>query len=172
MRAMSEMDAVCSRTYIFFERSSPPFMRALIVEDDQTIAGFVVKGLREAGFVVDHAADGTSGLALARTDPYDVAIVDLMLPGLDGISLIQSVRREGIKTPVLILSAKQSVDDRVKGLEIGADDYLTKPFAFSELLARVQALIRRATATSATPSTLLTVGDLTLDVLARRAVRA
>jgi two-component system, OmpR family, response regulator len=147
-------------------------MRALIVEDDQTIAGFVAKGLREAGFVVDHAADGTSGLALARTDPHDVAIVDLMLPGLDGISLIQSLRREGIKTPVLILSAKQSVDDRVKGLETGADDYLTKPFAFSELLARVQALIRRASSTSATPSTLLTVGDLTLDVLARRAVRA
>jgi len=147
-------------------------MRALIVEDDQTIAGFVAKGLREAGFVVDHAADGVSGLALARTEPHDVAIVDLMLPGLDGISLIQALRRESIKTPVLILSAKGSVDDRVKGLEIGADDYLAKPFAFSELLARVQALIRRATATAATASTQLTVGDLTLDVLARRAVRA
>src|SRR5215217_7192038 len=166
------MDAAIGRTYIFFERSSPPFMRALIVEDDQTIAGFVAKGLREAGFAVDHAADGVSGLALARTEPHDVAIVDLMLPGLDGISLIQSLRRDGVKTPVLILSAKQSVDDRVKGLEIGADDYLTKPFAFSELLARVQALIRRATTTSASATTELTVGDLTLDVLARRAVRS
>ena len=124
-------------------------MRALIVEDDQTIAGFVARGLREAGFVVDHAADGLSGLALARTEPHDVAVIDLMLPGLDGISLIQSMRRDGIRTPVLILSAKQSVDDRVKGLELGADDYLTKPFAFSELLARVQALIRRATVTTA-----------------------
>jgi two-component system OmpR family response regulator len=146
-------------------------MRALIVEDDQTIAGFVAKGLREAGFVVDVANDGLSGLALARTEPHDIAIVDLMLPGLDGMSLIQSLRRESIKTPVLILSAKQSVDDRVKGLETGADDYLTKPFAFSELLARVQALIRRATATSSSTPSRLSVGDLTLDVMARRAVR-
>ena len=147
-------------------------MRALIVEDDHIIAGFVAKGLKEAGLVVDQAADGVSGLALARTEPHDVAIVDLMLPGLDGISLIQSLRREGIRTPVLILSAKQSVDDRVKGLEIGADDYLTKPFAFAELLARVQALIRRATATSSSTPSRLSVGDLTLDVMARRAVRA
>ncbi len=147
-------------------------MRALIVEDDQTIAGFVAKGLREAGFVVDVANDGVSGLALARTEPHDVAILDLMLPRLDGISLIQSLRREGIRTPVLILSAKQSVDDRVRGLETGADDYLTKPFAFAELLARVQALIRRATATSSSTPSRLSVGDLTLDVMARRAVRA
>ena len=147
-------------------------MRALIVEDDQTIAGFVAKGLREAGFVVDVANDGVSGLALARTEPHDVAILDLMLPRLDGMSLIQSLRREGIRTPVLILSAKQSVDDRVRGLETGADDYLTKPFAFAELLARVQALIRRATATSSSTPSRLSVGDLTLDVMARRAVRA
>jgi two-component system OmpR family response regulator len=144
-------------------------MRALIVEDDPTLAGFVSKGLREAGFVVDHAADGTTGLELARQEPHDVAIVDLMLPGIDGKRLIQTLRREGIRTPVLILSARGSVTDRVEGLEIGADDYLTKPFAFPELLARVHALIRRATA--AAPSTQLTVGDLTLDVLTRRAVR-
>ena len=145
-------------------------MRALIVEDDPTLAGFVSKGLREAGFVVDHAADGTTGLELARGEPHDVAIVDLMLPGLDGKRLIQTLRREGIRTPVLILSARGSVTDRVEGLEIGADDYLTKPFAFPELLARVHALIRRSTASA--PSTQLTVADLTLDVLSRRAVRA
>src|SRR5919107_696189 len=101
-------------------------MRALIVEDDQTIADFVMRGLREAGFVVDHAADGTTGLELARTGGYDAAIVDLMLPGIDGISLIQAVRRAGVRTPVLILSARQSINDRVTGLEIGADDYLVK----------------------------------------------
>ena len=145
-------------------------MRALIVEDDQTIAEFVTRGLREAGFVVDHAADGTSGLELARTGAYDVAIVDLMLPGLDGISLIQSLRRSGVHTPVLILSARQSVNDRVTGLEIGGDDYLVKPFAFPELLARVHALIRRATA-AAPASNQLTVGDLTLDLLTRKAAR-
>lgn len=144
-------------------------MRALIVEDDRTIADFVSRGLKEAGFVVDHAADGPAGLGLARAGGYDVAIVDLMLPGLDGISLIEAMRREGVRTPVLILSARQSVSDRVKGLEIGGDDYLTKPFAFPELLARVQALIRRASGAPA-PSR-LTVGDLTLDLLSRKATR-
>lgn len=145
-------------------------MRALIVEDDPTLAGFVVKGLREAGFVVDAAADGVAGLELARQGPHDVAIIDLNLPLLDGISLIRELRGSGVRTPVLILSARQSVDERVKGLEIGADDYLTKPFAFPELLARVHALIRRASGSGS--STQLTVGDLTLDVLSRRAVRA
>jgi two-component system OmpR family response regulator len=144
-------------------------MRALIVEDDQTIADFVSRGLREAGFVIDHAADGTTGFDLARGGAYDVAIVDLMLPGMDGISLIQSLRREGIRTPVLILSARQSVNDRVAGLEIGGDDYLVKPFAFPELLARVHALIRRATGSPT--SNQLTVGDLTLDLLTRKATR-
>jgi len=144
-------------------------MRALLVEDDPTLAGFVAKGLKEAGFVVDHAADGAVGLEIARSVAHDVAIVDLMLPGMDGITLIERLRREGIRTPVLILSARQSVNDRVQGLETGADDYLTKPFAFAELLARVHALIRRATA--APPSTQLTVGDLTLDLIARRATR-
>jgi two-component system OmpR family response regulator len=145
-------------------------MRALIVEDDQTIADFVSRGLREAGFAVDYAADGPSGLAMAMAGGHDVAVIDLMLPGLDGISLIQSMRREGIRTPVLILSAKQTVNDRVTGLEMGGDDYLTKPFAFPELLARVQALIRRAS--GAPSSRQLTVGDLTLDLLARKAIRA
>ena len=145
-------------------------MRALFVEDDQTIADFVTRGLREAGFVVDHAADGTTGLDLAGTGGYDVAIVDLMLPGMDGISLIQALRRKGIRTPVLILSARQSINDRVTGLEIGGDDYLVKPFAFPELLARVHALIRRASASPT--SNQLTVGDLTLDLLTRKATRA
>lgn len=145
-------------------------VRALIVEDDPTIASFVARGLREAGFTVDEAADGTTGLELARRAPHDVAVVDLMLPGLDGISLIQQIRAAGIRTPVLILSAKQSVNDRVKGLEIGGDDYLTKPFAFPELLARVHALIRRSGSSAPAPAR-LTVGDLSLDLLTRTAVR-
>jgi two-component system OmpR family response regulator len=145
-------------------------MRALIVEDDLTIAEFVARGLRESGFAVDHAADGQTGLDLATTAQYDVAVIDVMLPKLDGLSLIQAMRRRQVTTPVLILSAKPTVDDRVKGLETGGDDYLTKPFAFPELLARVQALIRRATGAPA--STHLSVGDLTLDLMSRRATRA
>jgi two-component system OmpR family response regulator len=129
----------------------------------------VSKGLRESGFAVDEATDGLTGLELARSTPHDVAIIDLNLPRLDGIDLIRKLRADGIRTPVLILSARQSVNDRVTGLEIGGDDYLTKPFAFPELLARVHALIRRASAVA--PSKTLTIADLTLDVLARRAVR-
>jgi two-component system, OmpR family, response regulator len=144
-------------------------MRAVIIEDDVTIAEFVARGLREAGFVVDHAADGESGLELMTSTPYDVAIVDLMLPKLDGLSVIAAMRRRSLRTPVLILSARHTVDDRVKGLETGGDDYLTKPFAFPELLARVQALIRRST--GAPSSTHLTVGDLTLDLMTRHAMR-
>lgn len=145
-------------------------MRVLIIEDDLTIAGFLMKGFKEAGFAVDHAAEGESGLHLATTEPYDVAIVDLMLPRLDGLSVIQRMRERKIRTPVIILSAKHSVDDRVKGLQIGGDDYLTKPFAFSELLARVHALIRRST--GATDSNRLIVGDLTLDLITRKVTRA
>jgi two-component system, OmpR family, response regulator len=145
-------------------------MRALIVEDDARIAEFVGQGLREAGFAVDHASDGDAGLALATGQPYDIAIVDLMLPALDGLSVIQGIRARGVTTPVLILSAKHTVNDRVQGLETGGDDYLTKPFAFPELLARVQALIRRSTGTP--PTTQLTVGDLTLNLMTRRATRA
>jgi two-component system OmpR family response regulator len=144
-------------------------MRALLVEDDATIADFVVRGLREAGFAVDHVADGEAGLTTALQQPYDVAIVDLMLPKRDGLSLIESLRRRGVPTPVLILSARRSVDDRVHGLQSGGDDYLTKPFAFAELLARVQALVRRST--RAPEPTTLTVEDLGLDLLSRRVTR-
>jgi two-component system, OmpR family, response regulator len=144
-------------------------MRVLIVEDDETIASFVVKGLREAGFAADHAGDGQQGLDLAVAQPYDAAVVDLMLPGLDGLGLIRRLRERGIRTPVLILSARRSVDDRVKGLETGGDDYLTKPFAFAELLARVQALIRRSTGTA--EPTRLVVGTLELDLLSRQCRR-
>ena len=137
----------------------------LVVEDDGTISAFVAKGLREAGFVVDTARDGRSALAMATTDPYDLAIVDLMLPELDGLSLIEQLRAQGIGVPVLILTAKRSVDERVEGLQRGGDDYLTKPFAFPELLARVQALLRRP-AGRAEPARLV-VGDLTMDRLRR-----
>ncbi len=145
-------------------------MRALLVEDDATIAEFVGRGLREAGFAVDHEADGEAGRAAALRQPYDVAVVDLMLPRRDGLSLIEELRRRKVMTPVLILSARRSVDDRVRGLQAGGDDYLTKPFAFAELLARVQALLRRSTRV-AEPTT-LTVQDLTLDLLSRRVTRA
>ena len=144
-------------------------MRALLVEDDARIAEFVANGLREAGFVVDHAADGDTGLALASTGQHDVAIVDLMLPHVDGLTVIQRMRQQGVQTPVLILSARHTVDDRVTGLTAGGDDYLTKPFAFPELLARVHALIRRAT--HAPVATVLTVGDLRLDLVAHAATR-
>ena len=145
-------------------------MRALLVEDDASIADFVSRGLRESGFAVDHAADGEAGLEAALSGSHDVAIIDLMLPRRDGLSLIDELRRRGVSTPVLILSARRSVDDRVRGLQAGGDDYLTKPFAFSELVARVQALVRRATR-SPEPTT-LTVGDIALDLLSRRVTRA
>jgi two-component system, OmpR family, response regulator len=144
-------------------------MRVLIVEDDLTIAGFLMKGFKEAGFAVDHASDGETGLHLATTEPYDVAIVDLMLPRLDGLSLIQHMRERKVRTPVIILSAKHTVDDRVKGLQTGGDDYLTKPFAFPELMARVQALIRRAS--GAPEANRLVVGDLALDLITRKVTR-
>jgi two-component system OmpR family response regulator len=144
--------------------------RILLIDDDSLISSFVAKGLKEAGFVIDHASDGEEGLHLALTGSYDVAIVDLMLPKLDGLSLIAELRREKPQIPVMILSAKRTVDDRVKGLQTGSDDYLTKPFAFAELLARVHALMRRVTGT---PSpTRLAIGDLTLDLLSREVVRS
>src|SRR6516165_7619717 len=147
------------------ESSMISAMRVLVVEDDSKIASFVVNGLKQSGFAVDHAAEGEDALFRAQTVSYDAAVVDLMLPKLDGLSLIQRLRSEGIRVPVLILSAKASVDDRVRGLQAGGDDYLTKPFAFSELLARLQALIRRATQTP--EPTRLVVGDLSLDLLSR-----
>jgi two-component system OmpR family response regulator len=144
-------------------------MRLLVVEDDEKIASFIVKGLKQNSYAVDHRADGVEGLALALTVDYDAAVVDIMLPKLDGLSLVQQMRAKKIHLPVLILSAKASVEDRVKGLQAGADDYLTKPFAFSELLARIQALVRRATRT--VEPTQLTAGDLTLDLLTREVRR-
>ncbi len=144
-------------------------MRALIIEDDSTIAEFVARGLREAGFAVDTATDGEQGLTAALDRSYDVAIVDLMLPQRDGLSVIDALRKKGNVTPVLILSARRSVDDRVRGLQAGGDDYLTKPFAFAAFLARIQAPVRRATR-SAEP-TALTVGDISLDLLTRRVIR-
>ena len=144
-------------------------MRILLVEDDAKIASFITKGLKAAGYAVDHAADGEEGLHLALTEPYDTAIIDLMLPKRDGLSLIEKMRKEKIRTPVIILSARGSVDDRVKGLQTVSDDYLTKPFAFSELLARVQALMRSASGLA--EPTRLTVGDLSVNLLTREVTR-
>ena len=144
-------------------------MRILVVEDDKKIAGFVVNGLRQAGFAVDGCHDGDEALLLARSTPYDATVLDLMLPKRDGLSVLQTLRREGVRTPVIILSAKASLDDRIKGLQAGGDDYLTKPFAFSELLARIQALIRRAT--QSTEPTKLTCGELSIDLLTREVTR-
>jgi DNA-binding response OmpR family regulator len=144
-------------------------MRVLLVEDDKKTAAFIAKGLQRAGYAVDHAANGEDGLHLALTEPYDAAIVDVMLPIQDGVGLVEGMRRQGIKTPVILLSAKRTVDDRIRGLQAGGDDYLTKPFAFSELLARVRALIRRAS--NVAEPTSLRVGSLTLDLLRREAVR-
>ena len=143
--------------------------KILVVEDDNKIASFVVKGLKQAGFAVDRCADGEEALAFAQATTYDAAIVDVMLPKLDGLSVVQRMRGRKIRTPVIFLSAKATVEDRVKGLQAGGDDYLTKPFAFSELTARLQALIRRSTQT-VEPSR-LNAGDLSLDLLTREASR-
>jgi two-component system OmpR family response regulator len=145
-------------------------MRILVIEDDKKIASFVVKGLKQNGFAVDHAGDGQTGLGLALATPYDAAVIDIMLPKQDGLSVVQELRARKINLPVIILSAKASVDDRIKGLQSGGDDYLVKPFAFSELLARIQALIRRAT--NATEPTTLSVGDLNLNLVTREVTRA
>lgn len=144
-------------------------MRVLLIEDDLKIASFILKGLKEAGFAADHASDGEDGLHLALTEPYDAAIIDIMLPKIDGLTVIEELRKKGKTTPILILSAKRSVDDRVKGLQKGSDDYLVKPFAFSELLARLQALVRRAS--RSTEPTSLSYGDLSLNLLTREVSR-
>lgn len=146
-------------------------MRALIVEDDRKIASFLVQGLRQAGWAVDQVHTAEDALDLAIAAPFDAAIVDVMLPGIDGLSLIEDLRRQQIRVPVLILSAKRAVDDRVRGLQAGGDDYLTKPFAFSELLARLHALVRRASG-AVEAATRLTVGDLVLDLVTRSVTRA
>jgi len=145
-------------------------MRLLIIEDDPQAAGFVVKGLSQAGHVIDHAATGPQGLSMALTGSYDALVVDRMLPGMDGLSVIEALRSEGRTVPVLILSALSQVDDRVRGLKAGGDDYLTKPFAFSELEARLEALARRGAGDDAA-KTRFSVGDLELDVLERRVTR-
>jgi two-component system, OmpR family, response regulator len=144
-------------------------MRILVVEDDKKIASFVVNGLKQSGYAVDHAANGEDGLLQAQGLPYDAAVVDLMLPRLDGLEMIRQLRAGGSHVPVLILSARASVDDRVRGLQAGGDDYMTKPFAFSELLARIQALIRRST--QSPEPTRLAVGDLVMDLLTREVRR-
>jgi len=144
-------------------------MRLLLVEDDRKIADHLSKGLREAGYAVDQVDNGEDGLHFGLDNSYDAAVLDLMLPGRDGLSILEQWRTEQVRTPVLILSAKRSVDDRVRGLQAGGDDYLTKPFAFSELLARVRALIRRASQT--TEPTTLSCGGLKLDLLSREVTR-
>lgn len=144
-------------------------MRLLLIEDDLKIASFIIKGFQSTGYAVDHAANGREGLDLALYEPYDTVIVDIMLPETNGLAIIETLRREKVMTPVIILSAKDSIEDRVRGLQIGGDDYLTKPFAFSELLARVQALIRRQS-NSGEPSRLV-AGDLSLDLLSRKVKR-
>lgn len=145
-------------------------MRVLVVEDDKKIAAFIVKGLTQAGYTVDCAADGKAGLKMARSEPYTTAIVDLMLPQLDGLSLIEALRKDGVSLPVIILSAKRSVPDRVRGLAAGSDDYLGKPFSFAELLARVQALTRRVG--PGKESTRLAAADLSMDLISREVARA
>jgi two-component system OmpR family response regulator len=144
-------------------------MRLLLVEDDGRTAAFILKGLKESGYAVDHVIDGEQGFHMALSEPYDAAIIDIMLPKLDGLTLISELRRKKSKLPVIILSARGSTDERVKGLQTGSDDYMTKPFAFSELLARVQALLRRAS--GITEPTSLTVGDLSMNLLTREVVR-
>ena len=144
-------------------------MHVLLIEDDTEAARFLVKGLRESGYSVDHAADGREGLFRATEGQFDLVVTDRMLPHIDGLAIIELMRRKGLTTPVLVLSALGSVDDRVKGLKAGGDDYLTKPFAFAELLARIEALLRRRS--SAPQATRLQVEDLELDLLARRVTR-
>lgn len=144
-------------------------MRVLLIEDDTKIASFISKGLKEAGFAVDHTENGIDGLHLALNEPYDAAIIDIMLPGMDGLSLIEEIRRKRINTPIIVLSAKRSVDDKIKGLQTGSDDYLTKPFSFSELLARIQALIRRSGGIS--EPNRLEFGELSINIITREVKR-
>jgi len=145
-------------------------MKVLVIEDDRETAAYIAKGLGESGYVVDQAKDGREGLFMGTDANYDVLIVDRMLPAMDGLALISALRAAEVRTPVLILSALGAVDDRVKGLRAGGDDYLVKPFAFAELLARVEALLRRGGSNQ--PMTRLAVGDLEIDLLTRKARRA
>lgn len=144
-------------------------MKILLVEDDKKTSAFIINGLKQAGYVVEHSDDGANGLLNAVTKTFDAIILDLMLPKLDGFSILDELRKKKVNTPVIILSAKNSVDDRIKGLQKGSDDYLVKPFAFSELLARIQALIRRANAVA--KPTEIKVVDLSIDLLSHKVVR-
>jgi two-component system OmpR family response regulator len=146
-------------------------MRILVIEDDPEVAAYLAKGLKEKGHSVDHAADGNNGLLLASSEDYDAMIIDRMLPQLDGLTIVKTVRASGKTTPILVLSALGEVDDRVEGLRVGGDDYLTKPFAFSELIARIDALIRRNTQTGSSESKLC-VSDLKVDLLSHFVQRA
>jgi two-component system OmpR family response regulator len=146
-------------------------VKALVIEDDHDVASYLVKGLRESDFVVDHADDGKTGMLMAASGEYDVMVVDRMLPGMDGLAIIKTVRATGNQVPILILSALGDVDDRVEGLRGGGDDYLTKPFSFTELLARIESLIRRNRQAAET-ETVLHVADLEMDLLARTVKRA
>jgi two-component system OmpR family response regulator len=145
-------------------------MRVLVIEDDAEVARYLVKGLKESGYVADHAVTGTDGLVMAMGESYDVLVVDRMLPGVDGLALIETLRKSGNRTPVLILSALGDVEQRVRGLRAGGDDYLTKPFSFTELLARVEALLRRGTGGGR--ETVLRVADLEMDLLAHTVRRS
>ncbi len=145
-------------------------MKILVIEDDEGIRSFISKGLEEAGFTTDTASDGEDGFALLLTGSYDAAIVDIMLPGMDGLTLIEKIRAKKKQTPIIILSAKRDVDDRILGFQKGGDDYLTKPFSFSELLVRIQALIRRSSTTPET--TVLTCADLSLSLVSHKVERA
>lgn len=144
-------------------------MRALLIEDDSGVTSFVKKGLGEVAFAVDIADNGIDGSHLAKTVEYDIIVLDLMLPGKDGFGVLRDIRSAGVKTPVICLTARDDVEDRIQGLNLGADDYLAKPFSFAELLARIRALLRRGPAVTANP---LIVGDLTVDLLARTVHRA
>jgi two-component system copper resistance phosphate regulon response regulator CusR len=143
-------------------------MRILVIEDEKRIADFLSRGMESAGYAVDVAHDGRTGLSLSHTTSYDLIVLDLMLPDMDGLEVLEKIRNRKVSPPVLILSARNAVDDRVKGLELGADDYLVKPFAFVELLARVRALLRRG---QPTPER-LQVGDLVLDCIRRKVTRS
>lgn len=146
-------------------------MKLLLVEDNERVARFVTKGLSEAGHTVHHADNGRDGMVHAVSEPYDAIVMDRMLPGgIDGLSIIEALRQQGNRIPILILSALDGVDDRIRGLRAGGDDYLTKPFAFGELLARLDALLRRSQVQSV--DTVMTLGDLTVDMLAHRVTRA
>ncbi len=144
-------------------------MKILLIEDDARTAAFILKGLKQAGFTTVHAEDGKTGLFKAKTEDFDLAVIDIMLPVMDGFTVIEKIRAAKITTPIIILSAKNAVEDKIRGLQLGSDDYLAKPFSFSELLARIQALLRRAN-TASDPTT-LTVADLTIDLLSHKVTR-